>query len=452
MTRRDVNVHVETLSRVEGEGALHLQVIDGALADLRFEIFEPPRFFEALLRGRGFGEPVDITARICGICPVAYQMSAAAALEQIAGVTVGGALRDLRRLLYAGEWIESHVLHIALLHAPDFVGVDSGIELAASEPDLVRRLLGLKKLGNDIMELLGGRPIHPVNVCVGGFYRTPSTNAIAALAPRLDAAVPVAEELLRWVSGLDVPGLSTDREYVSLRGDGEYPMLGRRLVSDRGLDIDITEFDDEFVETHVAGSTALHARRRDGSVYATGPAARWINNRDLVPDDVAALADEVGADGIVRNPYASIVIRALEVLIAVSEARRIVANYAPPSAPSVPVVPRAGVGWGASEAPRGVLAHRYETGTDGSIAAARIVPPTAQNQDAIEADLRRVVGQWLAGPGDASPNDDRWQQEGQDRLRHRCEFAIRNHDPCISCATHFLTLTIDPPPSERERS
>ena len=437
MTHKNVDFRVPTLARVEGEGALHVTVDDEVITDLRLEIYEPPRFFEALLRGRGFGEPIDITARICGICPVAYQMSAAGALEQIAGVTVDGQLRRLRRLLYAGEWIESHVLHIGFLHAPDFLGADSGLELAARDPELMSRVLRLKKAGNDIMEVVGGRPIHPINVRVGGFYRVPDRESIAALAAPLAAAHETAIELAHWVAGFDFPDLEVDHELVSLRHPTEYPVLGDRLVSDRGLGIGIEEFDAEFHEEHVAHSTALHGRRRTGATYLTGPLARWANNRDRVPPEVDALAVRLGAPDVERNPFRSIVIRALEVLLAVIEAETIVAEYLEPTASSIEATPAAGVGWGASEAPRGVLLHRYRTESDGTIADARIIPPTAQNQAAIEADVRRVVEQHLIRhPLDATPAADH-------DLQHGCETAVRNHDPCISCATHFLTVHLD---------
>ncbi len=430
MTHKHVDFRVPTLARVEGEGALHVEVRDDVITDLRLEIYEPPRFFEAFLRGRGFGEPVDITARICGICPVAYQMSAAAALEQIAGVTVDGQRHQLRRLLYAGEWIESHVLHIGFLHAPDFLGASSGLELAASDPELITNVLRLKKIGNDVMEVVGGRPIHPVNVRLGGFHRAPDREAIAALAEPLEWAHGAAVDLVRWVAGFDFPELEVDHELVSLRGVDCYPVLGRRIVSDRGLDLDVTEFDREFSEEHVAHSTALHGRRRTGDIYLTGPLARWANNRDLVPTEVDALAIELGVATVERNPFRSIVIRALEVLIAVIQAEEIVAAYAEPEPSAVDVIPSAGVGWGVTEAPRGILVHRYETDAAGTILDARIIPPTAQNQPAIEADVRRVVEDHLA--------HDRTDAE----LQHRCETAVRNHDPCISCATHFLSVDV----------
>jgi sulfhydrogenase subunit alpha len=436
MTHKNIDFRVPTLTRVEGEGALHVAVDGDAITDLRLEIYEPPRFFESFLRGRGFGEPVDITARVCGICPVAYQMSAASALEAVAGVTVGGELRNLRRLLYAGEWIESHVLHIGFLHAPDFLGAASGIELAGRHPELIEKVLRLKKVGNDIMSVVGGRPIHPVNVRLGGFYRAPDREAIGALAEPLHWAYQAAIDLAEWVSGFDFPDLRVDHEFVSLRHPDEYAVLSGRLVSDRGLNIGIDEFDTEFSEHQVPHSTALHSRRLNNDTpYLTGPLARWTNNRDQVPDDVDALARRLGVPDVERNPFRSIVIRSLEVLIAVVQAQEIVEAYIEPAAASVPVAPTAGAGWGATEAPRGVLLHRYETDDAGTITDARIIPPTAQNQAAIEADVRQVVEQHLRehrAPGEANDHE----------LQHRCETAIRNHDPCISCATHFLTVDI----------
>lgn len=436
MTHKNIDFRVPTLARVEGEGALHVSVERGDITDLRLEIYEPPRFFESFLRGRGFGEPVDITARICGICPVAYQMSAAGALEHIAGVDVDGGLRDLRRLLYAGEWIESHVLHIGFLHAPDFLGAESGIELAGRHPKLIENVLRLKKVGNDIMEVVGGRPIHPVNVRLGGFYRAPDRDMIADLAAPLAWARQTAVELVEWVAGFDFPDERIEHELVSLRHPTEYAVLDGRLVSDRGLDIDVGDFDAEFTEHQVPHSTALHARRvGSDDTYLTGPLARWANNRDRVPADVDVLATRLGVPDVERNPFRSIVIRGLEVVIAVMEAQGIVDAYVEPDASSVPVTPAAGIGWGATEAPRGVLVHRYETDDAGTILDARIVPPTSQNQAAIEADVRRVVERHLREHPLA---DDAADHE----LQHLCETAVRNHDPCISCAAHFLTVDI----------
>jgi len=269
---------VDALARVEGEGGMHVVIRDGHVQDVQLRIYEPPRFFEALLRGRAYTEPPDITARICGICPVAYQMSACNAIEALCGVTVDGPLADLRRLLYCGEWIESHSLHIYLLHAPDFLGYDGAIELAADHRDLVRRGLELKKIGNQLVELIGGRPIHPVNVKVGGFYRVPSERELAQLAPRLEHARQLAIDTVRWVAGFDFPDHVWPGELVSLRSPGEYPITRGRLVSTLGLDIGPEEFEDRVVEEHVAHSTALHARLVERGEYLLGPRARFAPN------------------------------------------------------------------------------------------------------------------------------------------------------------------------------
>ena len=429
MSGRNIDLHVPVLARVEGEGAMHVKVVDGEVADVKLEIYEPPRFFEAFLQGRDYTEPVDITARICGICPVAYQMSACHALERLCGVRVEGTLRELRRLLYCGEWIASHTLHIGLLHAPDFLGYESGIDIAGDHPDRIEGILAIKKTGNALMELLGGRPIHPVNVKLGGFYRAPSRAELDALVPVLEDARARAEDLVRWTAGFEFPDLSLDYEFVSLRHPDEYPFNEGRIVSNRGLDIDASEFEDRVAEEHVEHSTALHARLTDGGWYHAGPLARYANNHDLLPAAIRELAADVGLEPVVTNPFKSIVVRSLEVLFALDEALRIIVSYQPPDEPAVAVPPTAGTGWAATEAPRGLLYHRYQTAADGSIERAQIIPPTSQNQPTIESDLRAFV----AGNLDL----DRAE------LERRCEQAIRNYDPCISCATHFLTLTID---------
>lgn len=437
MTHKTVNLNVPTLTRVEGEGAMHVSVRDGVVERVELEIYEPPRLFEAFLRGRQYDEPVDITARICGICPVAYQMSSAHAVESIAGVHPTGAVRELRRLLYCGEWIESHVLHMAFLHAPDFVGVDSGIEIAQQHPELMAEVLHLKKTGNRIMEVVGGRPIHPVNVRLGGFYRAPTRAELETLVPDLERAHAGALALLRWVSTFDFPSipgrLAEHTEYVSLRHEHEYPFNDGRVVSNRGLDLSVAEFGERLHEYHVARSTALHAvldgDEHTGRRYQTGPLARWMNNADLVPASIRAVADELGVADVETNPFRSILVRGLETLWAVEEAQRIIGSYTPPPAPFVDVPAVAGVGHGCTEAPRGALYHRYEIDAAGTILDAVIVPPTSQNQDAIEADLRDFVASHL-------DLDDH-------TLGHRCEQVIRNYDPCISCATHFLRFTVD---------
>ncbi|MBX5454504.1 MAG: Ni/Fe hydrogenase subunit alpha [Acidobacteriia bacterium] len=427
MARRTIKV--DYLARVEGEGAFKVVLRNGKVENAEFRIFEPPRFFEAFLRGRAFTEAPDITARICGICPVAYQMSAVHAMENALGITVAGPLRALRRLLYCGEWIESHTLHIYMLHAPDFLGYSGAIEMARAHGEAVRRGLMLKQVGNEIMTLLGGREIHPINVRVGGFYRTPPKRDLAPLAERLKWARDAALETVRWTAGFDFPERARDYTFVALRHAEEYPFNEGRIVSNRGLDITAAQYEDYFEESHLPRSNALHARLKDGKAYLVGPLARYSLNFDRLSPLAQQAARDAGLEPVCNNPYRSIVVRAVEVLYACDEALRIIAAYEEPERPFVAAEPRAGVGFGATEAPRGLLYHRYRLESDGTIQEARIVPPTSQNQASIEEDLVNFVESFLDLPDDA--------------LRQRCEQTVRNYDPCISCATHFLRLDIN---------
>jgi len=423
-------IKVDYLARVEGEGAMYIRIRDNALEDVKLKIFEPPRFFEGLLRGRDFREAPDITSRICGICPIAYQMSAIHAMEQACGVRVDGALRALRRLFYCGEWISSHTLHVYMLHAPDFLGYPSAVEMAKDHPEVVQRGLALKKTGNDIMNVVGGREIHPVNAKVGGFYRAPTRGELAALREKLLPARELALQTLEWTGTLDVPAFEQDYTFVALRHGDEYPMNEGRVVSNRGLDIEASDYDDHFEEQHVAHSNALHCvMKPEGTSYHVGPLARYALNFDILPDDVQDAALAAGLGPVCTNPFRSIGVRAVEVLYAVTEALRIIEGYEPPDAPSIAVEPRAATGRAATEAPRGLLYHRYTIGADGLIEDANIVPPTSQNQKMIEDDLRRFVPTCI--------------DRSDDEIQYVCEQAIRNYDPCISCATHFLKLEVD---------
>ena len=428
---RTRTIDVDYLARVEGEGALEVRIADGRVELLKLRIFEPPRYFEGILRGRQFTEAPDITARICGICPVAYQMSACHALERACGVTVDGPLRALRRLLYCGEWIQSHALHVYMLHAPDFLGVADAVALARTQPEVVRRGLALRAAGNELIALLGGRAVAPVNVRVGGFYRLPDAGALRALRDTLRHARDAAVATVRWVAAFDFPELEQAYEFVALRNGERYPMNEGRLLSNRGLAIDQSDFEAHFEEHQVPHSTALHAYRVGGGSYLTGPLARYALNADLLSPLARDMAAEAGLGPVCHNPYRSIVVRAVETVEACEEALRLIDGYEAPAAPARPVTPRAAAGCAITEAPRGILYHRYVIDASGAIEEARIVPPTSQNQVTIEADLRRVLENNQA----LSDADLGW----------RCEQTIRNYDPCISCATHFLQLQVDRP-------
>ena len=422
-------IAVDYLARVEGEGAMYLKLRDDEVIDLKFKIFEPPRFFEAFLRGRKFSEAPDITARICGICPVAYQMSSCNAMEHAAGVQVAGQLAALRRLIYCGEWIESHALHVYFLHAPDFLGYNSAIDMAKDFPEQVQMGLRLKKVGNQIMILLGGREIHPINVRVGGFYRVPTKRELETLVPDLEWALDAAVNTAKWVAGFPFPEFERNYEFVALQHPEEYAIHQGRIISNRGLDIAVDEWPEHFEETQVEWSNALHARLKQRGSYHVGPMARYSLNSDKLTPAAKKAAEDAGLEPVCTNPFRSIVVRAVEIAFACEEALRLIDAYERPTEPFVPVEPNGRVGYGASEAPRGILYHRYEVDEEGLIADAHIVPPTSQNQLSIEDDLKAYV------PGHAHLSDE--------QLQWQLEQAIRNYDPCISCATHFLDLTVE---------
>ena len=423
------NIKVDALARVEGEGALYVRVKDDVIEDIRFRIFEPPRFFEAFLQGRIYSEAPDITARICGICPLAYQMGSSQAMEQALGVQVTGTLRDLRRLIYCGEWIESHVLHAAMLHAPDFLGLQDSLQLAKDDPEIVKTALRLKKLGNEILEVIGGRAAHPINMKVGGFYKAPRKESVRTLIEPLKWGIGAAIGLAKVFGTFEFPDYEDDYQCVSLRHPDEYAIHEGRIISNRGLDIAVAEYPEHFKETHIAHSNALHGMMMDGSIYYTGPNARYNNNYAQLSKLAKSVAKDCGLGKKCNNLYQSILVRMVETVFACEEALRIVEAYEEPDASCVTIKPGPGIGAGCTEAPRGICLHRYELDKEGRIVSARIQAPTSQNQPQIERDLRGVV----QGNLHLSDEDLKW----------RCEQTIRNYDPCISCATHFLDFSID---------
>jgi len=426
---KDKAIKVDYLARVEGEGALYIKVKNGYVVDVKVKIFEPPRFFEAFLRGRSFREVPDITARICGICPVAYQMSSIHAIEGIFGVKVTEQIRMLRRLIYCGEWIESHALHIFMLHLPDFLGYDDVIQMAKDYPDTVQKALRLKKIGNEIIRILGGREINPINLKVGGFYKLPSKKELRKLEDDLKWARDFSIETVKFLADLEFPEFEQDYEFVALRHPNEYPLNEGRIVSNKGLDISVNEYDNHFVEEHVPHSNALHSMIVGRGAYFVGPLARFNLNFDKLSDIAKEIALEVNFKPVCKNPFKSILARAVETLYACDESLRIISEYDDLDKPFVDFSVKPGIGYGCTEAPRGILYHRYKVDEKGTILDAKIVPPTSQNLKMMESDLWKFVATYLNLP--------------EDELTWKCEQAIRNYDPCISCATHFLKLYIE---------
>ncbi len=423
-------IRLESMTRIEGEAGLRLEVHDGHLTDLKLDIYEPPRLFEAFLRGRSLREVPDMTARICGICPIAHQLTSVQAIESGLGIVPGPEIRALRRLLYCAEWIESHALHIYLLQLPDFFGKESGIALAADKPDLVRRGLELKKVGNDLTILLGGRAVHPLSVCVGGFWKVPRRSALLELRSRMEWALQASRETAQFVSSLQLPDFAPSYEYVALAHPREYAIVDGHIVSSAGLDIPVRDFEQAFLEEHVAHSTALHSVRAErGSSYLVGPLARLNLNYAHLSPLARQAADNSGVRWPCANPYAGMIARAVELVQACEESLRLIDEYREPDPPRLDYALRAAEGCAATEAPRGLLYHRYRINEQGLVQSARIVPPTAQNCRRMEDDLRLLIPDIL----------DRTDNE----IVQACEKLIHNYDPCISCSVHALKIRID---------
>ncbi len=426
MTRE--NIEVPELARVEGEGGLFIGLKDGSVAEIRLDIYEPPRFFEGFLRGRYLQEVPDITARICGICPVAYQMSAVYALEKALGITVTLQVRALRRLLYCGEYIESHALHIYMLQAPDLLGHESALSLAIVAPEVVKKALRLKKIGNDLLRAIGGRSVHPVSACVGGFYKWPEAAAMKALLPDLEWGLEAALETARWAATLPYPELDIDYEFVANHLPDEYAIIEGEVLSSKRGKMPVEEFDKVYLEQHVRHANALHSLTVDGTPYLVGPLSRLNLNHEQLGPAAKTVMKEIKLKLPIRNPYKALIARAIELVQAYEDAIVLVRDYKPEGPSAAKLTLRAGEGCAATEAPRGLLFHRYSVDAAGLIQSARIVPPTAQNLARIEADLWQMAPKVIDLP--------------HAEATLTCEHLVRSYDPCISCATHFLKLDI----------
>ncbi len=424
-------IRVNMLARVEGEGALHIDIKDGDIKNVQLNIFEPPRFFEAFLAGRHYSEVADIVARICGICPVAYQMSAVHALEKLFEVNIDPQVRKLRRLLYCGEWIESHALHIYMLQGPDFLGLHDALELAKTNPDIVKRGLRLKKIGDEILKTLGGRAVHPVSVRVGGFSKAPSQKALNGLLEALTWAREAAIETLQWTTTLDFPDFELPYTFVALSHQDEYPFNeGEVAVSGTAgqARYAVSDFEQHFKESHVQHSHALHCLYHD-QPYLVGPLARLNINVDKLSPNTKKALNDTGLSLPFTNPFKGIVARAVELLECIEEAIAIIETYEVPASPYAEHEVKAGTCMAATEAPRGLLYHHYKVNAEGMIESAKIVPPTSQNQTRMEADMSVLL-----------PSI---QHQDESEIAFACEKVIRCYDPCISCATHFLKLDIN---------
>jgi len=428
MSTRRIKLKVPFITRVEGEASLELNSRDNHIEQLHMRIFEPPRLFEQFLQGKVYSDVPELTARICGICPMAYQLTSILALEKLFNVHVSEPVTQLRRVMNLGEWIQSHALHIHFLALPDFLGFGNALEMAKVHPDVFQRGVKIQGFGNQIMSILGGRSVHPIGLKVGGFEGLPKLEELKALRKSAEEMHTMTESLVLFCASLERPDYSHDFDYVSLQSDHFYPINHGHIVSASGIDIQPEEYAGHFKEHQEEHSTALYSLL-NGHNYLVGPLARFNNNFAVLDSDTKSLAKKVGQAGVNTNMFDSIVIRALETYYACREVYRILDAFIPPDEPYVPVVPQAGIASHATEAPRGLIYHRYEIDDKGCVKSCTIIPPTSQNQARIEQDLKDSVYKFGL---------DRSDEE----LKYFCEQVIRNYDPCISCSTHFLKFKI----------
>lgn len=422
-------INIPVLTRVEGEGALKIEIDNNHIKQLQLNIFEPPRYFEGLLQGKNFTEVPDITARICGICPVAYQVTSAQAFEQAFHCQPNRWIKQQRKLIYYGEWIQSHALHIHLLAAPDFSGFNNVIEMAAKYPEEVNRGLALQALGNKIISFCGGRSVHPIGVKVGGFFHSPETGKAKELLEACLQLLPAAKELLLWTTRLKLPESKQKLCSVALHNPHEYAINTGELHTSEGDKIPVNEYENYFSEFQQQHSTALYSQYQN-QAYLVGPLARMNLNYQQLPEQILHILKQAKIHFPSKNMFHSIIARAAELYYALLQSIQILQGYRYSSEPDTTIQPQATSAISCTEAPRGILWHQYQCDSKGSILQAQIVPPTSQNQWQMENDLRQQLQQF------GFNRDER-------EIKRYAEMLIRNYDPCISCATHFLDLTIE---------
>lgn len=424
---KDVNINIAHVTRVEGHGDIVVDIRNGQLKEARFEVTEAPRFFEAMLLGRRYDEAPHITSRICGICSIGHTTASLRAIEDALGITPSEQTRLLRKLILHGETLQSHILHVYFLVAPDLLGVPSVIPLVATHKDVVLRALRLKKLANDLCDLIGGRTTHPVSMAVNGFTKLPDSDALRAIRGRLKDAIPDLQATVELLKTLELPDFTRETEFIALQREDEYAFYDGDIVStdDKKVDVhDYTSMTNEFI---VSYSTAKHTKASRDS-YMVGALARLNNNYALLSPLARQVAQELGLQPVCHNPFMNSVAQVVECAHAVEEGIRILdellARGVQEEDRSVEV--KAGRGVGAVEVPRGILYHDYTLDDKGRMVEANCIIPTNQNLANLCKDMEALVPQIIDQP--------------KERITRALEMLVRAYDPCISCSTHMLNV------------
>jgi len=424
----NVNVNVHHLTRVEGHGNIVVDVKNGELVQCELQIVEAPRFFEAMLRGRPYYEASHITSRICGICATGHATASLRATENALGVEISEQTELLRKLLFHGEIIDSHVLHVYMLVAPDFFGVGSVIPLAGTHPEVVKRALRIKKLSGDLCAMISGRHTHPIAMTVGGFTHLPTVKELLDMRKRLVDAREDMDETIALLATLPWPNFERETEYVSLKKEDEYAFIDGAIATTDGFTYELPDYRKVTNETCVPHSTAKHTHHNRES-YMVGALARFNNNYDQLHPRAKEAAEALGMKPIVTNSFLNSGAQAVEMVHCVEDSIEIIDELVDRGIKQEPLYEfqgKGGEGVGSCDVPRGILFHNYIIDDEGIIQGANCVIPTGQNYANIEADMRALVPQIL----------DRPQKE----ITHMMEMLVRAYDPCISCSAHFMTV------------
>jgi coenzyme F420-reducing hydrogenase alpha subunit len=427
----NLNIEVSPLPRVEGHGDLVLDVKNKKIEKLQMRIPESPRFFEAMLVGRNYTEPSHITSRICGICSVAHTFTSIKATEAALGVKLNEQIVKLRKLINHGEYIQSNCLHVYFLAAPDFLGVGSVIPLIKTHPAVVNIAVNMKKVGNEIVRIIGGRAVHPITTVVGGFTKLPAEEELHKIKEMLKSLYPDLETSLKVFKTLKIPAFERETEYISLFDKYEYALYDGDIKSSDGWIMNDQDYLSKIKEKVVQHSTGKYCwASRDA--YMVGALSRFNNNYLQLSDNAKTYAEELGLKSPSYNTFMINIAQFIEIIHSVDDSMKLIDELLEAgldeSKAMVKINVKAGRGVGAVEAPRGLLIHDYTYDAKGRVTKANLIIPTNMNYANIEKDLETFVPQII--------------EKSEDEIKLGCEMLIRAYDPCISCSTHFLNVKL----------
>jgi len=424
-----LNINVHHVTRVEGHGNILVNATDGKLEEVRWEVPESPRLFEAMFRGRHYSDVQHIASRICGICSIAHSTASLHASEAALGVGVSSQTRLIRKLLFNAEVLESHVLHACCLAAPDFLGAPSVLPLVDTHKDVVVKVMSLKRLAYKLAEVLAGRKTHPISCIVGGFSMLPDLEKLEMIRDAMIDSLADYEEIVGLFKSLAgaIPSFDRETEYIALKDPNEYAFISGDIASSDAGIVPIDEYLSVTNEFCVPHSTAKYTKNKRDA-YQVGALARFnLNHEQLLPKAKDA-AVELGLKAPCHNPYMITIAQVVEAVHATEDSINLINTLLETGVAEEPEITEitAGRGVGAVEAPRGILFHEYTYGAEGILEKANCVIPTNQNHNNIQKDMEALVPTML--------------DRSEDDIRFALEMLVRAYDPCISCSTHMLQV------------